>query len=357
MPDATPADTLKYAQQMLTRLVASGGEVICSYALTAEDAEQTASDLLSPLITKVEPGTAVPGWHAASLRDRITLTTAEDRVPPVAPNEKISGGASTIQRQLSDPLAAFAQGRMGAKVIYPQAVGIPAPIRGTLIHDALHKLYSDLPSSVAIGQWSGNELAERITAALDFAFARHERNMDAVLQQLLVLERHRVAELLRQFVAIDGERGDFQVAGVEGLFEFVSGHIRLPLRYDRIDTLGDNAIAILDYKTGTRKQLVNRSNEAQEIQLFVYACATDAPVSALALVNVDSREISFDGAGIGYTDADEWPELLQRVKEQIAVACGELASGDVRINIAQGLKSARPLNLLSRYTELRHDNG
>ena len=182
-------------------------------------------------------------------------------------------------------------------------------------------------------------------------------NLDAVLQQLLTLERQRIAQLLEEFVAIDGGRGEFQISSVEGVFEFVAGHVRLPLRFDRLDTLDDNGIAILDYKTGSKKRLLNRSGEAQEIQLFVYACATDAPVSALALVNVDTREINFDGAGHGYTSSEEWPELLQRIKEQVYAACSDMENGDVRINIEQGIKTARPLNLLSRFTELRHDNG
>ncbi len=355
MPDSTPGDTLRYADQMLTRLVASAKCVVCSHALTVEDAEQTVSDLLIPLVSSVEKLSTVPDRYAASLADRVALGPAEDQIPAVAAGEKISGGAGTVQRQLSDPISAFVHGRMGARVIYPQAVGIPPPMRGNLIHDALYKLYIDLPSSGAIRSWEGEDLTDRIDAALNFAFARHERNTDAVLHQLLSLERRRICELLKQFIAIDGSRDQFQVAGVEGVFEFVAGHVRLPLRFDRVDKMSDDGIAILDYKTGSRKQLINRNGEAQEIQLFVYASATDAPVSALALVNVDTREISFDGAGHGYTDADEWPELLQRVKDQVSVACRDMASGDVRINIEQGIKAARPLNLLSRYTELRHD--
>jgi len=357
MPDATPADTLYYANQMLTRLLASGGDVVCSHALSVEDEEQTVSDLLMAFGPDVQSQTSVPGWHARRLSARVGLMIEEDRIPEVSAGEKISGGAGTIQRQLSDPFAAFVHGRMGARVIYPQAVGIPPTMRGNLIHDALHKLYIDLPSSQTIRGWEGQELTDRIAGCVSAAFIRHERNSDPVLQQLLVLEKSRVSELLRQFVAIDGHRGEFQVADVEGVFEFVAGHIRLPLRFDRVDTLCDKGIAILDYKTGSRKQLVNRKSEAQEIQLFVYACATDAPVSALALVNVDSREICFDGAGVGYTDENEWPDLLQRVKGQIATACGEMAGGDVRINIEQGLTTARPLNLISRYTELLHDDG
>jgi len=357
MPDASPGDTLFFAEQMLKRLIASGKTVVCSYALTVEGAEQTASDLLIPLVSQVETPSPTPGWHAAGLRERVERIQVEDRVPPVDAGEKISGGAGTIQRQLSDPIAAFAHGRLGAKLIYPQAVGIPAPMRGNLIHDALHKLYIDLPTSASIRTWTDEDLANRIDAALDVAFARHQRNTDAVLRALFLLERRRIAELLAQFVAIDGSRGEFRISGVEEVFEFVAGHVRLPLRSDRIDTLDDGSIAILDYKTGSKKQLINRSGEAQEIQLFVYAAATDAPVSALALVNVDTREISFDGAGHGYTNSDEWPELLQRIKEQVFAACNELASGDVRVNIEQGMKAARPLNLLSRYAELRHDNG
>ena len=356
MPDCTPADTYHYAEQVLGNLVASAEVVVCSYALTIDDTEQTVSGLLAPMTTQSHTNTADCGWYANALRDRTTLKGTRDEVPPITAGEILSGGAGTIQRQFQEPFAAFAYGRMGARAIYPQAVGIPAPMRGNLIHDALYKLYLDLPNSQEIRQWDREGLNRRVADAVDFAFVKHEKNTDAVLQQLLFLERRRIAELLRQFVVIDGGRDDFQIAGVEGTFEFVAGHIRLALRFDRIDQYSDGSIAILDYKTGAKKELLNRHDEAQEIQLFVYASATDAPVSALALVNVDSREIAFDGAGRGFTDTDEWPELLGRIKAEISRACEDLSAGDIRVNIEQNLKSARPLNLLTRYTELRRDN-
>ena len=357
MPDCTPADTLHYATDMLTRLMTCGESVVCSYAISEDDAEQTASDLLQQFTSMQDETTVDPGWYAASLADIGKLQPVEDNVPPVSAEEKISGGAGMIQRHLHDPVAAFIYGRMGARVIDPQAVGIPASMRGTLIHDALYKLYIDLPSSDNIRAWQGEELSGRIAAAVDFAFARHERNLDAVLQQLMLLERSRLSKLLRQFVALDGARDDFQIAGVEGKFEFVAGHIRLPLRFDRFEDVSDGGIAILDYKTGAKKRLLNREKEAQEIQLFVYACATQAPVSALVLINIDSREITFDGAGRGYTDVEEWPHILQQAKARILAACDEISGGDVRLNIEQGIVAARPLNLLTRYTELRRDNG
>jgi len=357
MPDCAPEDTLRYAEQVLSRLLGSAKTAVCSFAVIDDDAEQTASALLASLdVAKQEPGVD-PGWHATTLIGAVLKNITGERVPAVTAGEKISGGAAAVQRQLADPISAFVQSRMSARIIQAQAVGVPALLRGNLIHDALQQLYGELPSSENLRRWQDDDITARIDAALTYAFARHQRNADAVLRQLLVLERHRIADLLRQFVAVDRARDPFTIASVEGSYEFVAGNIRLPLRFDRLDRFDDGSIAILDYKTGAKKTLVTAAGEARQIQLFVYASATKETVSALALVNIDSREICFDGAGRGYTDTDAWPALLQRIKGQIAVACEELAVGDVRINIEQGLQVARPLNLLTRYTELRRDNG
>jgi hypothetical protein len=357
MPDCSPANTQSYAEQVLTALIASSETVVCSYPLSDEDAEQTPSDLVSALQQSDRPDVADPGWYASSLLASLAIREVIDEVPGVKADEKISGGAGTVQRQVDEPISAFVQGRLSARPLYPQAIGIPAPMRGNLIHDALYHLYIERPTSEAISSWQAEELDERVAAAVAAAFIRHERNTDAVLHQLLQLERRRIEALLRQFVALDGSRGEFSIASVEGKFDFVSGRVELPLRFDRIDSFDDGSIAIIDYKTGSKKRLLNHSGEVQEIQLFVYACATDVPVSALTLINIDSREISFDGAGRGYRNEDSWAELLQRIKEQIAAACDDLSRGDVRINIEQGVQAARPLNLLTRYTELKRDDG
>lgn len=357
MPDCSPENTQRYAEQVLKDLMNSSEEVVCSYALSDDDVQQAPSDLVSHLPVATESACSDPGWHAHTLTNIAATGIVQDAVPIVLTDEKLTGGARTIQRQLTEPLSAFAHARLGARVIYPQAIGIPAAMRGTLIHEALHELYLDLPSSHQVNDWINSDLDDRIEKAVDCAVRRHEKNADAVLQQLLVIERQRIGALLQEFVAIDSQRGEFSVASVEGKFEFVEGNVRLSLRFDRIDRFDDESIAILDYKTGLRKNLMNRRGEVQDIQLFVYASATEVKVSALALVNVDSREVSFDGAGRGYTDFDAWPELLASVKADISAACVNLESGDVRVNIEQGVQSARTLNLLSRYTELRRDNG
>ena len=261
MPDAIPKDTLQYAESVLKHLVTSAEQVVCSYTNMVDDAEQTRSELLTPYATTLDTATADPGWHATRLSASGNTTAVADRVPAVEVGELIRGGAATVQRQLNDPFSAFVLGRMGTRLITPQAVGIPAALRGSIIHDALYKLFVDLPASNTIREWQGSEVSSRINAAVDSAFSRHERNTDAVLRNLLALERHRVARLLRQIIEIDSERGDFEIASVEAQMEFVAGNVRLPLRFDRIDRFNDGQIAILDYKSGAKKKLMRSAME------------------------------------------------------------------------------------------------
>jgi len=353
MPDAVPEDTVSYARRLLEHLCAAAPKMVCSYPLLEDDAEQTPSDLLPRSVPGNTDLHYDPGLFAATLAGTGHVTDEVDRVPPIGPDERLSGGASTIQNQLTDPISAFLGGRLGVRPLDEQTDGLPALLRGNLIHDALYQLYFDKPSRDDISAWV--DVEPRISRAIDFAFGRHERNADGVLLALLAMERQRVAGLLREFIEIDTARDAFVVASVERSVEFSDAGVRLTLRVDRIDRLADERIAILDYKTGAEKKFLTAKGEPKEIQLVAYACAVDEPVAALALVNVDSRSTGFNGAGAGYTDPDEWPDQLAVWSELVHRACEELTAGDVRIDLTQAISVARPFNLLSRFTELRND--
>ncbi len=355
MPDADPADTVEFATVLLHRLAGAGREVVCSYARRAEDAEQTPSSLIDGL--RASPGSPRPdpGWHAVALSALSRGRVAGDIIPVVDERERVTGGAATIQQQLSEPLSAFILGRLGVSPLQPQASGLHPPLRGTILHDALHALYAELPSRAVIAGWQGEERDRRIRSALDSALHRHLRQADDVLSQLLDLERQRLGQLLQRFLAEEVGRDDFSVAAIEHEIEFAEAGISMTLRADRIDRLADGALAVLDYKSGARKRFLDGSGQPREMQLVAYACAIDEPVAALALVNIDSREIVFDGAGAGYAREAEWPVPLEEWKTAVRGACADMSRGDVRINALQSFLEARPLNLLSRYTELRRD--
>jgi probable DNA repair protein len=355
MPDAEPSDTVAYAQSLLTHLCNAATEVVCSYPLTEDDAEQAPSDLLKPLGAQAQAAQADPGWHAAALLTTGQTVVVEDTVPKIRGTERLAGGAGTIQRQLSDPISAFAVGRLGVRVLQQQAIGLPAALRGNIIHDALYQLYVDTPSRNDILGWSDDELSARMDRAINSAFVRHERNAGGVLSELLRLERLRIAQLLRLFVTVDRARAEFTIEAVEHKVAFAEADVLMQLRVDRIDRLSDGTLAVLDYKTGSKKKFLRSDGQPKEIQLIAYACALDNPVSAVALVNVDTREVGFDGAGQDYTDDANWQASLATWKRMVRVACKEMSDGDVRVNGVQGVKDARYFNLLSRYTELRRD--
>ena len=352
MPDATPDNTRAWATQAFERICGGASTVVCSYPLVLDDVEQAASDLLDGFAPGAAP--ADPGWHAARLLDRAAPVPRPDAVPALA-NERVFGGAGTIQQQMTEPFAAFVQGRLGARWLDRQATGIPPLLRGNVAHDAMFRVYQDIKNADALRALPDGELTARVAAAANAAMQRHMRNSDAVLRGLLTLERERLVHLVTAFVDLDRHRGAFEVASLEGDLVFRHADLELRLRYDRIDRFEDGGIGIIDYKTGRARPLVGRDGAPRQAQLFVYAMAADAPVVMLALGHIDSRDAGFSGVGRGFTDEAQWPEYLAEVEQEIRNACDRLVAGDVSLLAAQGASSARPLNLLSRYTELRHE--
>ena len=354
MPDADPDDTAAYAQRVIDRLLASAGGVVCSYPCRSGDAVETRTALL-PDAGETTP-TGDPGWHALQLCDRAAPAAMhDDPVPSVTADESLTAGAALIQWQMTEPFTAFAQGRLGVSTLWPIVAGLSPILRGDLIHGAAFHLYADRPSQDDIRGWREADLDERIRAAVNRAFPRYERNADGVLRELFALERQRVGRLLRELVDVDLARDRFSIRDVELSTDVDIDGVRLRLRIDRIDRFDDGAVAILDYKTGGRRKFLDGSGEPVDAQLLVYASAVADPVAALGFYNIDSRETALDASGRDAMGAAEWQEALERWNRAVAAAAGAFAAGDVRIRYRQTLREARPLNILSRFGEIRRD--
>lgn len=353
MPDSTPGDTAEYARRVLARLKGSAGECVFSYPAFTDDAEQLPSSLLG--LSNSSNSEPDPGWYAARYAGAFDICAWQDRVPAMRPDELLAGGATSIELQASDPFAAFAVGRLGIRWMAPFTPGIPASLRGSLIHGALFHFYRDRPDHEQLGSWTGKQVGARVSAALNAAFAAQERLADPLLKQLLLLERSRTALLLENVLEVDRERSDFRIARLEEAFETSIASVRLRIRIDRIDQTRNDSFIVLDYKTGTQQKLLVHG-EPKRRQLIVYSIALGAGVGALGLFNVDRRQTQIDGVGPAFgnrDDTDDWDSTLQRWQEEVLVLGREIARGDVRLNIKQGPKDARAFSLLSRYAELQ----
>jgi ATP-dependent helicase/nuclease subunit B len=353
MPDAAPEDTLDYANRVLRRLLGSANECICSIPMMDGDAEQTVSGLLTDIASDDPIVVTDPGWYAARFAGTHEIARIADRIPEVAADEKVAGGAATLQNQVAEPFTAFAMGRLGVRPLSPVSSGISASLRGTLIHDALQELYSELPTQLEIANWSEAEVAQRVGAAVQLAFLRHEKNADLVLLELLALEKNRVTALLKSVIKLERDRDPFVIIDTERELDFRIDGIQLSLRIDRIDQLDDNSIVILDYKTGARKQFFDRDGGPKDLQLVVYACAVTEAVADLGLFNIDSRGVDIDGAGRHFTPEIDWDDSFGRWQGLVADAAANLRRGDVRLDGLQTNDDARTLMLLSRIGEIR----
>ena len=358
LPDATPADTLLFSKRVLQRLAGSAQALVLSWPRSDGESELAASGLLDGLPHDIYSGPPDPGWHAVQFCGKDQTAIIEtDPVPHVAEDEQVLGGAYTVQRQVTEPFSAFVYGRLG--VTRPDAIetGIAANVRGNIIHNALHTLFAERPTQADIRNWDAPNLAQRLGSAIDSALANHVRHADATHARLFGLERTRLTRLLRNFVAEEIERPEFAVLEVEKSVDFEAFGVRLSLRVDRIDRLADESLLIIDYKTGMPRSLLNKDGDPLDLQLVVYADALAATVGGLAIINIDSRSISYKGTG-GSVEWDAarqgtWPVRLKAWRDEVRQALREIAAGDVRVNLLLTADEARPLGILSRLEELK----
>jgi exodeoxyribonuclease-5 len=354
MPDATPGATVEFARKVLSRLVSSAAECVISWARSQGDSELTASPLLDGIDAEAYDGPGDPGRFLASLAGPNLSPAEEDDQPPaVAEDERVRGGAYTVQRQMTEPLAAFVFGRLGFRPLEPVVYGLSPGVRGNIIHEALHSLLADRPTSDEIIAWDAQQLTRRAGAAVDSALAPHFAHADALLHSLLVLERRRLTRLLEEFIRAESSREPFSVVAVERELDYRVSGVELGLRIDRIDRLDDGRLAIIDYKTGAPRGFFNQQREPADWQLVVYADALDEPVGALVLMNIDSRAITSRGAGSEWSRIDDWQETLAQWRSTVHRAIEELRQGDVRMNTRQPVADGRQLGLLSRLEEYR----
>ena len=360
MPDATPEDTLEFSRKILGRLVGSAPECRGSWAEKEGDLGLAATAMLDSLEWRTADA---PPPYTRFLETLVGPDQIEDCEPddgpPVGENERVRGGAYTIQLQHGEPFAAFVQGRLGVRPLDPISAGLAPAARGSIIHWALHNLLASHPEQQELILWDDTVLTSKLGSAIDAALARYHQFADARLSQILVLERRRLMTLLDAFIKFEKEREPFAVVATEQQQSLKHLGLDMTVRVDRIDRIAGNGMLVIDYKTGTAKGLFNREGELKDLQLVVYAAALEGEggVGGLALMNIDSREISLKGSGAGGHwkepfDAN-WPEQLELWKGIVCDAIAGIIAGDLRINMRMSTTESRPLNLLARKEELR----
>ncbi len=338
VPRADAARELAYARKLTDRLLRGAPEVVFSWPQRVDDRAGLRSPLLPELAALEDgvPAAAGPAAPADGVAGGQRMVGAVDieagparrqfaamprlevlrdcNAPPLA-GAPPTTGSRVIVAQSECPFQALASVRWDAGPWPPPLTGLSAGERGTLVHEALAAFWRDVRTQARLLELVGTDaLAARIDAASAAAVgtlaAARRLELPAVV---LAGEAQRLARTLRDWlVGVDAARPPFEVRGIEtdGALEFPG--LRLRLRFDRVDALGDGGVALIDYKSGSvaapGKWFESRP---QAPQLALYALAQRAaepglPIRAVAYAQLKPGEVRAVGVA---ADDGAWPQL------------------------------------------------
>ena len=252
---------------------------------------------------------------------------ASEEVPPdqATPQDgEIRGGTAPVRDQAECPFRAWAVHRLGLKAEQSEERFPDALTRGTVVHEAFHKLYRDhkLP-------FSDNDVSTAVEAAVAEHFAHTPARFRAN-------ERSRIEAIIDAWLRHEAKRPEFSVIGLERGTELTMPGAQFRLRIDRIDQdAATGAKIVIDYKTGAVS--VNRLVDERlvEPQLPMYAL-TDDRIHAVLYARVGDEEIRLDGWSgdrltPGRSPEGGWERLRDRWRGQIAALVEEFRSGDAQV--------------------------
>lgn len=358
VPAASTALNREHAQAIQRRLLASGDEVVLSRPVYGD--EEVAVEP-SPLFgggqcdENAEPDTAdapradTPARIVA--RGKPPLESFTDRRGPgLAAGGAAGGGVAVIENQAKCPFRAFALHRLGARDLEQNEQGLDAGERGSLIHRALQLVWEQLQSSVKLNALDERELQSLIADAAEQA-ARRYAVSSGCGERFHRVQVRWVIDTLREWLAVERQRGAFTVAACEKETTVTVNQLTLACKIDRIDRLQSGAAALIDYKTGAPDSLHHWSGpRPQSPQLPLYAIAQAEAVGVIAYGRVKKGRCAFSGIARSQdqefagqvgpvekhrslkADFDGWEALVRHWRRVLPQLAAEFTAGEARVD-------------------------
>lgn len=300
-PNASSEVQMAFARQIHQRLLRSAKQVIFS------SARQEGDRLLrtSPLIQAIPEASATAG--TATLAETLARDSTQDwqwlddhQAPPIQDGEHISGGTGLLRAQALCPAWAFYQYRLKARKLDTPHNGLDAMQRGDLIHRVLAAFWSQQATldwqNVTADRLKNqlDQIATEVIATFNTEFAQP---FSAVFCQL---EAERLSKLALTWLwEVERERPQaFAVTAIEQVFKLLIEGIQVKLVIDRVDTLADGRLVVMDYKTGSMPDFKNwATDKISEPQLPIYAAflLQDADIAAVCFGKLRLTDGGFAG--------------------------------------------------------------
>jgi ATP-dependent helicase/nuclease subunit B len=347
MPRASAQRELAIAQRLTNRLKTSAHRVIFSAPLVEGDQPLQPSPLIAsiPEVSDAELSLAPVIDYKTQLIGHPLERFSDDWAPPVADVSRLRGGTQILKNQAACPFRAFAIHRLQAQDEEILKAGIPPPMRGNLIHQALDSLWRQWQAQSALLALTEAQLDEAIDTALSDAW-RAISGQERLGSQLKAIEQQRAHGLLKAWLELEKQRSPFSVLVSEKAGTYSLGGIPLAIRYDRIDELDDGSLLVLDYKTGNADIKAWTGMRPDEPQVPLYTLAQGDRVQAAALVQINVQAVVAKGIavnpdvllGLSAPESlsrldlpDDWSAIITHWRAALSTLADEFMAGDARV--------------------------
>lgn len=357
-PNASSEVQTEFAQAVHQRLIKSARHVIFSSAEKECERLLRVSPLIGAIPTKTSETTIT-----ATLAEKFAQEAAHDwqwlddhQAPPVLENEHVSGGTALLKAQAICPAWAFYQYRLGARQLDEPVNGLDVMERGNLVHAVLAKFWLGR-NSEDLMLMPIDELRAQLKTIAEQVLAEFNSQKEGTFSEVFItLETERLAKLvLAWLIEVEMLRPQgFEVTACEQEHKVNIEGISVKLVIDRIDTLDDGRLLLMDYKTGRQMDYKNWAQpNITEPQLPIYAAFVlqDADIGAVCFAKIRTADHAFVGVAAaadlvqgavvfddkrGRKVFDEtlfpdWPSVIGHWQSRIAETAKALKAGDAAV--------------------------
>jgi ATP-dependent helicase/nuclease subunit B len=296
-PQAGVTQRLAAAQWLQQRWQSCAGVLVLSYARLEGDVLHRPSPLAASGASWVDapPAASEAPLHLAAVSHDRTL-------PPMTPSElarPLRGGVTRLRVQQECPFHAQAQWRLRAEPPEPLTDGVPARLRGMLLHSLLEGIWGELQEQ--------QQLLALTPAGQQGLFARQwnaavasnaAAGVGFLSPTLLARERQRAERVVGRVLDLERERAPFAVHRREHELAWNSGAAQVDMRIDRIDRTASGRFLVVDYKSGDAGAIRLQEGEARPLQLAAYVAALaqqGVNVSAALLLSLKPARLEYAG--------------------------------------------------------------
>ena len=346
VPRCSPERELAFCRRVTRRLLASADRIRLSYPRQEGDTELFPSPLLpSGQALQDQERAGSPKWEhlEACLRSAITERITDRSAPGIQEGEHAPGGTALLRSQALCPFRAFARHRLGAEGVEDPEIGLAAASRGMMVHAALHGIWKELGDQEGLLARDEAELEQLTHRSAERAVEEMREFLPwPFSRRFAALEVERLRELLREWLELEKQRPPFRGRGCEQKQPVSLAGLRLRTVADRIDSLPDQGVAIIDYKTGEHRVGEWFRERPGEPQIPLYCLASEEPVLAAAVARVSTGRCRFQGVTAPeaelpetkvlphsqeQSEAPTWEQLLADWRERLQALAREIRQG------------------------------